>query len=268
MQQALIQAPTAEPISLEQAICHIREDTDDAQNDLIRSQIRTARQYVEDYTRNALVRQVWKVTCSSFPRVIELPIVPVRKVSSIQYVDSAGSTQTWATSKYQVDYLSSDRVRIAPVYGEVWPSVQPGTFNAVTVEFIAGHAIPFSSDYSSDANQLDATAHPLSDDDVLQVWSTGTQLPDGLATYTNYHVVNSTTAAFELSLTSGGSPVALTSDGEGQHFAGLPPDPILSAMLLLVGHLYENREQSIIGVLNEIPFGIQSLLMPNTSVRF
>ena len=267
MQQSLIQLPTAEPISVEQAICHIRED-DDVQTDLIRGLIRAARAHAEEYTRHALVRQVWKATFAHFPAVIELPVLPVRSVSSIQYVDTAGSTQTWASSKYQVDLLTSDRVRICPVFGEVWPSVQPGTFNAVTVEFVAGHAIPFSTDSGTDANQLDATAHPLTNGDVLQVWSTGSTLPDGLATYTNYYVVNAATDVFELSLTSGGSPVAMASDGKGDQFAGLIPEPIISAMLLLIGHLYENREQSIIGALNEIPFGVESLLLPYASVRF
>lgn len=268
MQQFLVEAPTAEPISLAQAKCHLREDDEDAQDNLIRSLIRAARQHVEGYTRRALVRQSWKATYSYFPPVIELPIQPVRSVSSIQYVDTAGSTQTWSSSNYQVDLISEDRVRICPVFGEIWPSVQPGTFNAVTVEFVAGHAVPFTTDYSSDANQLDATAHPLSNGDVLQVFGTGASLPDGLSTYTNYYTVNATTDALELSLTSGGSPITLTSDGKGKHFAGEIPEPIVSAMLLLIGHLYENREQSVMGALAEIPMGVESLLLPYTSMRF
>ena len=93
-------------------------------------------------------------------------------------------------------------------------------------------------------------------------------MPDGLLTYTNYYVVSATTDAFELSLTSGGAAVVLAEDGTGDQFAGLIPEPLISAMLLLIGHLYENREQSIIGVLNEIPMGVESLLLPYASVRF
>ena len=47
------------------------------------------------------------------------------------------------------------------------------------------------------------------------------------------------------------------------------PGTIKSAMLLLIGHLYENREQSIIGVqVNEIPFGIEALLHPHRVIKF
>ena len=269
MQQITLQPPTVEPVSLEQALCHLREDEDSAQDDLIRSLIRSARQYVEDYTRQVLVQQTRRVTLDGFYRSIQLPSVPVRKVSSIQYVDSAGVTQTWAASEYQVDLITEDRVRIAPVFGEYWPVVQPGTFNAVTIDFIAGHAVPFSTNFSSDANQCDATGHPFSNDDILQLWSTGQGLPDEFDTYTNYHVVNATTDAFELSATSGGAPIALTGDGKGQHFAGLIPENLITAMLLLIGHWYENREQTIVGTsVSEIPMGVNDILMPQTSVRF
>ena len=268
MQETLIQHPTAEPVSLELAIQQIREDPDDVQSDLLLRQIRAARTHVEGFTRHCLVCQVWKATFSLFPAVIELPRLPVKAVNSIQYVDTAGSTQTWAASKYQVDLLTDDRIRICPVYGETWPSVQPGTFNAVTVEFVAGHATPFTTDKGSDVNQLDAVAHTYSNSDLLQVWNTGGDLPDGLSDYTNYYVVNATTDAFELSLTSGGAPVTLVIDGTGTQFAGLIPEPLISAMLLLIGHLWENRELSIMGAMDEIPFSVQNLLMPYASVRF
>lgn len=268
MQQSLLQAPTVEPISVDQALCHLREDEDDAQIDLIKGLIRAARQYVENYTRRVLVRQTWRLTYDCFPSLIELPILPVRAVSSVKYIDTADTEQTLATSVYQSDLSTDDRARIMPVFGETWPTIQSLTFNAVTVEVIAGYAVPFTTDFGSDANQLDATAHPLSDDDVLQVWSPG-ELPGGLSADTNYYVVNSTADAFELSLTSGGTPVTLTTDGSGTLFAGTIPDPLVSAMLLLIGHWHENRESTLVGTsITSIPMGVESLLMPYTSVRF
>jgi uncharacterized phiE125 gp8 family phage protein len=40
-----------------------------------------------------------------------------------------------------------------------------------------------------------------------------------------------------------------------------PPSAVLAAMKLIIGHLYENREQSIIGVsVTELPLGVKALL--------
>jgi len=41
------------------------------------------------------------------------------------------------------------------------------------------------------------------------------------------------------------------------------PEPIKQAIMLLVGHLYENREAINIGnIINEVPFGVTTLLFP------
>ena len=59
-------------------------------------------------------------------------------MTSIQYVDDAGDTQTLSTSLYQVD-TKSQPGRIIPAYGESWPTVRSDTLNAVTVNFVAGY---------------------------------------------------------------------------------------------------------------------------------
>ena len=41
------------------------------------------------------------------------------------------------------------------------------------------------------------------------------------------------------------------------------PDPILSGMLLLIGHLYENRQAVITGTIaTELPMTVKSLWFP------
>lgn len=41
------------------------------------------------------------------------------------------------------------------------------------------------------------------------------------------------------------------------------PGPIRAAMLLLIGHLYNNRELSVTGtIITEIPYGVEALLSP------
>jgi len=66
------------------------------------------------------------------------------------------------------------------------------------------------------SNLINDTAHGLSDGDCVTVAS-GTTLPSGLSASTYYYVINKTTDTFQLSLTPGGSAVALSDDGTGTH---------------------------------------------------
>jgi uncharacterized phiE125 gp8 family phage protein len=40
------------------------------------------------------------------------------------------------------------------------------------------------------------------------------------------------------------------------------PEPLRQAMLLLIGHYYENREAVAAGTLTELPFAVASLVFP------
>lgn len=48
----------------------------------------------------------------------------------------------------------------------------------------------------------------------------------------------------------------------GYGAASTVPGPLKSALLLLVGHLYENREQVTADNMSEIPFGVSQLISP------
>lgn len=144
MALSLTTAPTAEPVSLEEAKLQARVvvDDDDA---LIDGLIGAAREWVEAVTGRALLDQVWTLTLDTVPAdgVIVVPRPPLRSITSVSYVDAAGVTQTWAaTTGYQVQTPSgpyAERGRIAPAYGTSAPSVRQGTFGALTVVFRAGY---------------------------------------------------------------------------------------------------------------------------------
>lgn len=48
----------------------------------------------------------------------------------------------------------------------------------------------------------------------------------------------------------------------GYGAASAVPAPLRSALLLILGHLYENRQQVVAGTSMEIPFGAQELMSP------
>lgn len=117
------------------------------------SKIKSARLEAETLTGRAFVTQTLRYTANRFPckNVIYLPRPNLIAVSSIQYVDTNGDTQTWDSSNYGVStgslpgfvYLS---------YGKSWPSTrcQP---DAVTITYTAGYG-PARSDVPEDIKSL------------------------------------------------------------------------------------------------------------------
>lgn len=248
--------PAAEPIHLDEAKAHLRVDYTD-EDALITALITAAREAVEQYTGRTLVRQTRRMVLDAFPEVIALRSSPLRAVESITYVDTDGVTQTLAASGYRVDDVSGVP-RIMPAYGESWPSTRDVT-NAVVVTYSAGWAVPVSAD--ADTDTLTGTGHGLDDDEEVQLYNSGGTLPAGLSASTPYYVLNGDTNTLQLALSAGGEAVDITGTGSGQSFVGLAPRPILQAMLLLVGHLYANREAVNVGnIVNTMPYAVEWLL--------
>ena len=142
MALSLYAAPSIEPVSLDDAKGHLRVDVAD-EDGLIAGLIESARQWVEAFTHRKLLTQTWDLKMDAFPcGEIVLPFPPVSAVSSITYVDTSGTTQTWSASLYTTDLPSGPEAmpgRIVPVYGGYFPSTRCVP-NAVTVRFVCGYA--------------------------------------------------------------------------------------------------------------------------------
>jgi len=110
--------------------------------------IAAARQIAETHTHRALITQTWDLKLDHFPcwqareyGAIEIPLAPCQSVTSVSYVDTAGVTQTWASTLYDVDLPVGDYARlgmIRPAYQQLYP-VTRHVANAVTVRFVAGY---------------------------------------------------------------------------------------------------------------------------------
>lgn len=170
----LMTPPDEEPVELDLVKQFCRIDIDDDDN-LVASLITDARQRCEDVSERALIQQTYKLVLDHFPGVapigiqslpfgfgwaegwpvrwssfphyhgyaIHLPRPPLMSVTSIQYVDTTGETQTLDPSLYIVD-ASQEPGRITPAYGKMWPATRH-QIAAVTVTYVAGYGADASS---------------------------------------------------------------------------------------------------------------------------
>ena len=285
MSLALVVGPAAEPISLAEAKRHLRID-DTSSDTHVAALIMAARDHVETYCRRALITRTLDWRLDHFPASgsLYLPSPPLRSVTSITYVDTAGATQTWTSTLWTSD-IYSEPGRIQPAYGEVWPSTREQP-NAATIRFKAGYATKFTATAADDI--LTAAGHVLATGDLTRLYMSGPEsvaatssvaavgaaaLPAGLAENTDYYAVTVVAAtSTKLSLTSGGAAVDITGAGTGtgsQFYLGVIPRPILDAMLLMLTHWYENRGPVNIGnIVNEIPMSARALLSPYRVLTF
>lgn len=129
--------PSVEPVSLSEAKLHLRVDADD-EDTVIDRLIEVSRRYCEQVSGKAFVTQTLVGGLAGWPTdgVIRLPYLPLQSVTSIAYVDTAGSSTNVSSAVYGVDtklgliYLN---------YGQTWPSAQLRDFDPITVTWVAGY---------------------------------------------------------------------------------------------------------------------------------
>jgi len=129
-------APSSTPISVAEAKTQIRVDTSD-DDTIIGNYISAAVSLLERMTRRAFITQTITLKYDSFPSEFRLPRAPAQSVTSIQYVDTDGATQTWGAGNYSVD-TSREPASIVPAYNIDYPDTRPIP-NAVTVVYVAGY---------------------------------------------------------------------------------------------------------------------------------
>jgi uncharacterized phiE125 gp8 family phage protein len=124
----------------------VEDDLDDA---LIAGFMQTALYWAEERTNRAISRRSYLVVRDSFPiGPWTLPLGRVESITTIQYIDTSGVTQTWAPSptEWQLDNDSDYQARLDLKPGFSWPST--GEYLSVArIELIAGWiaaAVPFT----------------------------------------------------------------------------------------------------------------------------
>ena len=136
----VVTGTTGEPLTLAEAKEHLRivststgDDTD------ITRMIRVATRQVEHLSGLQLMPATFRLRLDAFPTdVLDVPLPPLRGITSIGYVDPDGTTQQMSSTNYEVD-TDSMPGRVRPIYGQVWPSIR-AQMNAVTIVYTNGYA--------------------------------------------------------------------------------------------------------------------------------
>lgn len=119
-----------------EAKAFLRVDSSD-EDTLIDALIAGATQHAQNYLEQAFVTQTVTEKFDELGSVLRLSVHPVISITSIQYIDENGDTQTLAADQYNADTYAK-RAVIEPAYGVSWPTVRPQR-NAVTVVYQAGY---------------------------------------------------------------------------------------------------------------------------------
>jgi uncharacterized phiE125 gp8 family phage protein len=144
MSLTLVTPPAQHVLDLISSKVHLRVSEQDATDDfLITDLLAAVDERAELWTQRALLTQTWNYVLDGFPRegYIELPKPPLISVTSVQYVDTQGVTQTWPSSKYLVQAPAGPRAargRLALPFASVWP-ITLRQMGAVTVQFVCGY---------------------------------------------------------------------------------------------------------------------------------
>jgi hypothetical protein len=128
---------------------------------------------------------------------------------AITWSSASGGTLNLASTPYTFNVPSSTTVE----YLGFWTASSGGTFLGMTP---LGGASAYAWSAPSSTNTLLAPGSSYSANQTVVVFANGgATLPSGLTAGTIYYVISPSGDSFQLSATSGGSAVSLSSDGAG-----------------------------------------------------
>jgi hypothetical protein len=271
-----VTGPLQEPVNLALAKQQINRGDYTGDDNLIQAYIVAARVYAESYTHRAVFPQTWVRTLDHFPLwwaadgtvnpsykdnwpyysdfwnriTIDLPMPRLLSVQSITYVDTSGVTQTLDPSQYVVD-TTSEPARIVPAEGTYWPSQMTYIPGSVRITFMAGTYVQVQTDVVTVPSAAPFHLSLTNADGFLGMLSL--TAPGGAA-------VPYSVAAGVVTVDSSFAGQSLTA----QYY--VPESPmgglsnIVTAMLFIIGHLYEHREAVSDSPLKAIPFAAEAFL--------
>ena len=138
MNISVVVPAVAEPITKDEAKLRSRIDGS-AEDSLLDNLIASARDKAETNQNRKFMTQTLRLKLHCFHDEMALPFPPLQSVTSITYVDPNGTTQTLATSVYEVDTTSEPgMIRLA--HDQSWPDIRRQRAPAIQITFVVGYA--------------------------------------------------------------------------------------------------------------------------------
>lgn len=139
MNLRIITQPTAEPVTVEDAMfhCHVDgfgESPVSADQTYVETLITVARQKAEEYTQRKIAEATYELRLNDFAAIIYLP-APVQSVQSVKYIDADGVEQTVSTDAYVFD----DHPDKPAIYQVDSYPIAKDIPSAVRIRFVAGY---------------------------------------------------------------------------------------------------------------------------------
>lgn len=133
----LVTAPTAQVVTVEELRLHTRSENA-SEEDALGVLIDAATGQAEAFCRRRFVTQTWRATFDRFcSRGLVLPHPPLVSVTSVKYLDTAGTEQTLSASLYDAKTGAAPG-RVVPAYGTSWP-IARSEEDAVRVQYVCGY---------------------------------------------------------------------------------------------------------------------------------
>jgi uncharacterized phiE125 gp8 family phage protein len=235
--------PSADPISIAEAKLQCRIALDESSEDLVwNGIIQSAVNQVESDTSRSICWQRWKLILDEWPDTIQIYNCPVISVESVKYYDYSTPTASLITvspSEYAVSL--TEPARVASSFQWYWQPSRP-QIGAIEITFTAGYVVPFTS--STTTSYLTFTDYVPVNGNSFRLTNSGGELPLPLIDRRTYYMVNCSGSTCQLSLTSGGSPITLTTNGFGLHYIGEVPQSLMQAIRKKIAVDFADREGS------------------------
>ena len=149
MNLRLVTAPASEPVTLTVVKAFLRVDGS-AEDTLITSLAKAAREHGEDLSRRAFITQTWDMTINAWPIFathvrdgvtslnrascrLQIYRPPLQSITSVKYLDLSNIEHTWT------DYVVDTRNEPGEIIFKTLPGDALLESGAITVRFVAGY---------------------------------------------------------------------------------------------------------------------------------
>lgn len=142
MDLTLVTASTGQPVSLEEAKDHLRVTDTNSDADIARK-LRASTDFCQRSIggHKQFMEATYDLVMEDFPPrdgKLELPLPPLRSITSVTYITSTGGTTTMPSTDFITVTPTDEPGFIEPAFSATWPSPREQA-NAVTVRFVAGY---------------------------------------------------------------------------------------------------------------------------------